>query len=220
MSVVCIPVSSGMANAMARPKLVPWLLVRACATTIQTGWVVVIVYASVKLMVPRFSMVLMVGAARHVRIVVHVRVLAMVWIGMKVTMVCAYVVSWPGCRGIHPTYALRRVVLLVSVPRVRLESYRSFLPGGWSSAWVCQSVLCLWCVEYPWLVSCAVCKVCVSKGGSMVLWMVVVTTGVLKLFLYWARLVLAPRTGHTGVACRNVCDVVAIVVVPVPVIVA
>ena len=52
----------------------------------------------------------------------------------------------------------------------------------------------------------------------MVLWMVVVTTGVLELFLYWARLVLAPRTGHTGVACRNMNVVVVTVLPPVPVV--
>ena len=50
--------------------------------------------------------------------------------------------------------------------------------------------------------------------------MVVDTHGVAKLSLYWARLALAPRTGHTGVACRNMCDVVAILVAPVPVVVA
>ena len=42
-SVVCIPVNSGMANVMAKPRFVPWLQVRACATTIHTGWVVVMV---------------------------------------------------------------------------------------------------------------------------------------------------------------------------------
>ena len=52
------------------------------------------------------------------------------------------------------------------------------------------------------------------------MWVVVVVPGVVRLFLYWARLALAPRTGHTSVACRNMCDVVAIVVAPVPVIVA
>ena len=52
------------------------------------------------------------------------------------------------------------------------------------------------------------------------MWVVVVVPGVVRLFLYWARLALAPRTGHTGVACRNMCDVVAIVMAPVPVVVA
>ena len=72
--------------------------------------------------VPRCSMVLMVGATRQMKIDVHVCVPAMVWMGMKETMLCAYVVIGSGSRVIHPTYAFRRVVLLVSVPRVRLES--------------------------------------------------------------------------------------------------
>ena len=172
------------------------------------------------LIVPRFSMVLMVGATRHMRIDVHVCVPAMVWMGMEETTLCAYVVIGSGCRVIHPTCTFRRVVLLVSVPRACLESYLSLLPGGWLSAWVCQLVLCLWCVVYSWLVCRAVSKVGVSRGGCIVLWVVVVVPGVVRLFLYWARLALAPRTGHTGVACRNMCDVVAIVVAPVPVVVA
>ena len=71
-SVVCIPVSSGMANVMAKPRFVPWLQVRACATTIHTGWVAVSVYASTMLIVPRLSIVLIVGAKTHVRVDIHV----------------------------------------------------------------------------------------------------------------------------------------------------
>ena len=50
------------------------------------------------------------------------------------------------------------------------------------------------------------------------LWVVVVVPGVVRLFLYWARLALAPRTGHTGVACRNMNVVVVTVLPPVPVV--
>ena len=59
-----------------------------------------------------------------------------------------------------------------------------------------------------------------SKVGCIVLWMVVDTHGVAKLSLYWARLALAPRTGHTGVACRNMNAVVVMVMARVPVFVA
>ena len=50
------------------------------------------------------------------------------------------------------------------------------------------------------------------------LWVLVDTHGVAKLSLYWARLALAPRTGHTGVACRNMNVVVVTVLPPVPVV--
>ena len=48
--------------------------------------------------------------------------------------------------------------------------------------------------------------------------MVVDTHGVAKLSLYWARLALAPRTGHTGVACRNRNVVVVVLFVTVPLV--
>ena len=54
----------------------------------------------------------------------------------------------------------------------------------------------------------------------MVLWMADVTRVVVKLFLYWARLALAPKSGHTGVACRNMNAVVVMVMARVPVFVA
>ena len=57
----------------------------------------------------------------------------------------------------------------------------------------------------------------VSKVGCIVLWMLVDTHGVAKLSLYWARLALAPRTGHTGVACRNM-NVIVVLFVTVPLV--
>ena len=133
--------TSAIAKAIAIPVCRPVVVVIACATMNHTGWVVVSMYASGTLIVPSCSAVLMVGTARHVMVAFHVCVCARVWMGIADMMLYVSVVKGPGSPVIHPTYVLTRPVLLLSVPRARLESYLSFLPGGWFCACVCHVML-------------------------------------------------------------------------------
>ena len=121
-------------------------------------------------------------------------------VGMYETRLCVSDVMGSECRGIHPTYVRRRVVRFASVPRVCLESYLSFRPGGWACSCVCHVVLCLRWVVYPCVVRCVVLGLCVGSGGWAALYASGVGHDVAVVSLSWARLALAHRTGHTRVA--------------------
>ena len=178
--------------------------VRACVTTIHTGWVVVSVYASKVLTALRLNIVLMVGATMHVRVETHMCWCVSRLIGMAETSLCVSVVIGSDCREFHPTYVRSRVVRFVSVPRVCLESYLSFRPGGWACTCICHVMLCLWWVACPWLVCWVVFGMCVGSGCCAALSISGVRYDVMVVSLSWARQALARRTGHARVAWRDV----------------